>query len=253
MPELPGDEAKLGDLTLRETLARHRADKSCAGCHERFDSIGLVFEGYGPVGERRDRRPRRPAGGHARDVPRRRRGDRASTACATTSRAPRQDDFVDNLCRKLLAYALGRSLLLSDDDTIDDMRTRLAADGYRFGSLVETHRHQPAVPEQARRTPTRRRNDDHERIRARRRDRSTRHRASRRTFLRGAGVTMALPWLESVPVWGARADGRRRAGAVPEALRRPVHGLRRQPDQLVGQGRRAPRWSWARAWSRWRR
>jgi hypothetical protein len=25
---------------------------------------------------------------------------------------------------------------------------------------------------------------------------------SRRTFLRGAGVTMALPWLESVPVWG---------------------------------------------------
>jgi hypothetical protein len=29
-----------------------------------------------------------------------------------------------------------------------------------------------------------------------------RHQASRRTFLRGAGVTMALPWLESVPVWG---------------------------------------------------
>src|SRR5262245_7186511 len=28
---------------------------------------------------------------------------------------------------------------------------------------------------------------------------------SRRMFLRGAGVTMALPWLESVPVWGADA------------------------------------------------
>ena len=26
---------------------------------------------------------------------------------------------------------------------------------------------------------------------------------SRRTFLRGVGVTMALPWLESVPAWGA--------------------------------------------------
>src|SRR5262249_37678122 len=26
---------------------------------------------------------------------------------------------------------------------------------------------------------------------------------SRRTFLRGGGVTMALPWLESLPVWGA--------------------------------------------------
>jgi hypothetical protein len=38
-----------------------------------------------------------------------------------------------------------------------------------------------------------------------------RQQASRRTFLRGAGVTMALPWLESVPVWGAAAM----AGDVP--------------------------------------
>ena len=35
--------------------------------------------------------------------------------------------------------------------------------------------------------------------------------ASRRTFLRGVGVTMALPWLESVPVWGAAAM----AGGLP--------------------------------------
>jgi hypothetical protein len=30
-----------------------------------------------------------------------------------------------------------------------------------------------------------------------------RHRLSRRTFLRGVGVTMALPWMESIPAWGA--------------------------------------------------
>src|SRR5690606_8585198 len=30
---------------------------------------------------------------------------------------------------------------------------------------------------------------------------------TRRMFLRGAGVTMALPWLESVPSWGAAAAG----------------------------------------------
>ena len=29
---------------------------------------------------------------------------------------------------------------------------------------------------------------------------------SRRTILRGAGVAMALPWLESIPVWGAEND-----------------------------------------------
>ena len=36
-------------------------------------------------------------------------------------------------------------------------------------------------------------------------------RPSRRTFLRGVGVTMALPWLESVPVWG----GTTMLGAAP--------------------------------------
>src|SRR5580658_223489 len=29
---------------------------------------------------------------------------------------------------------------------------------------------------------------------------------SRRTLLRGMGVTMALPWLESIPVWGATSE-----------------------------------------------
>jgi hypothetical protein len=36
---------------------------------------------------------------------------------------------------------------------------------------------------------------------------------SRRTFLRGAGVAMALPWMESVPVWGAPA-----AASTPEGF-----------------------------------
>jgi hypothetical protein len=36
---------------------------------------------------------------------------------------------------------------------------------------------------------------------------------SRRTFLRGAGVAMALPWLESIPVWGDEPM----AGGVPAA------------------------------------
>ena len=53
VPELPRDEAKL-DLPLREMLARHREDATCAACHARFDALGLVFEGYGPIGERRE-------------------------------------------------------------------------------------------------------------------------------------------------------------------------------------------------------
>ena len=52
--------------------------------------------------------------------------------------AHRQQEFLDNLCRKMLAYALGRTLLLSDDVTIDNMRAKLAANGYHFRRLLET-------------------------------------------------------------------------------------------------------------------
>jgi hypothetical protein len=50
----------------------------------------------------------------------------------------REMDFIDNLDRKLLTYALGRSLMLSDEPTIERMRATLAANGYRFDSSVET-------------------------------------------------------------------------------------------------------------------
>ena len=43
------------------------------------------------------------------------------------------------------------------------------------------------------------------------------HQHSRRQFLRGAGVVMALPWLESLPVWGAEPATR---GALPPAPKR---------------------------------
>ena len=52
VPELPQDEAKL-DLPLRDMLAKHRENPTCAACHARFDSFGLAFEGYGPIGEKR--------------------------------------------------------------------------------------------------------------------------------------------------------------------------------------------------------
>jgi hypothetical protein len=136
VPELPHDEAKMGELTLRQVMERHRADKACAGCHARFDAFGQVFEGYGPVGERRER----DLGGRPVDTqavfP---DGTEAAGLDGLVHyvRARREGDFVDNLCRKLLAYGLGRSLILSDETTIEQMKRRLGAGGHRFGALVE--------------------------------------------------------------------------------------------------------------------
>jgi mono/diheme cytochrome c family protein len=137
VPELPQDEAKLGELTLAQTLARHRADKACAGCHKRFDSVGLVFENFGPIGERRTLdlggRPVSTTATYPDGVER-----DGLAGLREYLRSKRQDDFEDNLCRKLLTYALGRGLLLSDKPLLDSLRARLATENHAFGSLVET-------------------------------------------------------------------------------------------------------------------
>jgi len=45
---------------------------------------------------------------------------------------------------------------------------------------------------------------------------------ARRAFLRGAGVTMALPWLESIRVWG---DGTPNLGAAPGAFPKRIAAI----------------------------
>ncbi len=103
----------------------------------RFDVFGLALEGYGPVGETR-----------TKDL-----GGRPINAGATLPgnveevglqgvqqyiREHRQKGFVDGLSRKLLSYALDRSLILSDETLVDSMEGKLALDGYKFDSMVET-------------------------------------------------------------------------------------------------------------------
>jgi len=50
----------------------------------------------------------------------------------------RQQEFVNNLVRKLLAYALNRSLQLSDESLIEPLETGIAAKEYRIDWLIET-------------------------------------------------------------------------------------------------------------------
>ncbi|MFO0939040.1 MAG: DUF1592 domain-containing protein [Gemmataceae bacterium] len=122
--ELPTDESKI-ERPLREILALHRAEKSCAQCHDRFDGIGLTFEGFGPVGERRtkdlgnkpiDASALFPDGSERKGI----------EGLKAYIRAKRQDDFMDNFCRKMLTFALGRSPIPGDDALIDDIKQKLS-------------------------------------------------------------------------------------------------------------------------------
>ena len=137
VPSLPADEKSLGELSLRQSLEQHRKDPQCAGCHSRFDTFGLAMEGYGAIGEVRNV----DFGGHAVDSRAEFPGGVMGEGMAGLRdyiRAHRERAFIDNLAAKLLAYGLGRTLLISDDLLLDEMKARLAADHYRFGAMVET-------------------------------------------------------------------------------------------------------------------
>lgn len=57
---------------------------------------------------------------------------------------------------------------------------------------------------------------------------------SRRTVLRGAGVTLALPWLESIPVWGAEPGASE--GEFPQRFAALFMACGIHPDHWWGKG-----------------
>jgi len=135
VPELPKDESTM-ILPVRATLEKHRENAVCASCHARFDVFGLSFEGYGMVGEARTK----DLAGRAVDTkaifPGGIEGDGLHGVQAYIKER-RQAGYIDNLCRKLLAYALSRSLIISDELTVERMKSSLTASNYQFGSMVE--------------------------------------------------------------------------------------------------------------------
>jgi Protein of unknown function (DUF1592)/Protein of unknown function (DUF1588)/Protein of unknown function (DUF1587)/Protein of unknown function (DUF1585)/Protein of unknown function (DUF1595) len=136
VPELPADESK-SDLPVRDMLAKHRSIPFCAACHQRFDSFGLAYEGYGPIGDVRTKdmagRPVDTAVTYPGGI-----NGVGFEGLRDFIRDHRQDQFINNLCRKLLSYSLNRTLQLSDEELVDTMQSNLAKQGYGFDSLVET-------------------------------------------------------------------------------------------------------------------
>jgi hypothetical protein len=49
----------------------------------------------------------------------------------------RREAFVGQFCRKLLGFALGRQMQLSDQTLLEDMQASLKANGYRVGTAIE--------------------------------------------------------------------------------------------------------------------
>jgi hypothetical protein len=124
VPVLP-DEAPEG-LSERQLIERHSRDENCAGCHRRIDPYGFALEGFDAIGRARaaDTRTELPGGKPVDGLA----GLRDYLA------GERREDFLRQFSRKLLGYALGRSVQLSDDPLLDEL---VATEGHRTGDLVE--------------------------------------------------------------------------------------------------------------------
>lgn len=136
VPELPKAESDFGDLTLSQLLAKHRDHTACAGCHQKFDSFGLVFEGYGPVGERREF----DLGGHPVQTQATFPDGSAGNgleSLRTYLLQNRRDEFVDTFVRQTFAYGLGRGLQLSDTEAIESAKEKLREKDHPLSSLLE--------------------------------------------------------------------------------------------------------------------
>lgn len=136
VPELPNSDQKLGDKTLREALAIHREHPSCAACHNRFDSAGLLLEGFDPIGRPRDKDlVGRPVQTDA-TLP---NGEEAIGIVGLRSyiEQNRMKDFRRHFCESLLAFALGRTLILADDVQVDDLVQSLQTHDDRISTVFE--------------------------------------------------------------------------------------------------------------------
>ncbi|MCC6820847.1 MAG: DUF1592 domain-containing protein [Verrucomicrobia subdivision 3 bacterium] len=136
VPRLPEDEAT-ETLTVRQLTEKHSRDPRCAGCHALIDGYGFALEGYDPIGRARTRDlADRPIDTRATLI------DGTPVDGAADLRhyllTKKREAVLRQFCRKLLGYALGRGVILSDKPLITEMQRQLAAHNYRFSAAVET-------------------------------------------------------------------------------------------------------------------
>jgi hypothetical protein len=137
VPVLPEDESATQGLTVRQLVEKHTSDPRCANCHSRIDAFGYALEAYDAIGRRRDRdlgdRPIETSA-RLRDGTEFEGLSGLRSYLVTT----RRDTVVRQFCRKLLGYALGRGIQLSDQPLLESMEQMLKKNNYRFSAALET-------------------------------------------------------------------------------------------------------------------
>lgn len=135
-PDIPPleKEGKQGPpLSMREKLKKHRDHPSCSTCHNLIDPIGFGLENYDFLGRWRDKVDGKPVDARG-TLP----SGESFEGPAELKRVllNRKAEFIRNLTRKMLGYALGRGLVDRDECAINQLTTELAANNYRARDLI---------------------------------------------------------------------------------------------------------------------
>jgi hypothetical protein len=131
--EVPEPDAR-GELTIRQLYAKHRTVESCNDCHKKIDPLGFSLENFDAIGSWRTTYE----SGHEID-PSGRMPNGESFQNVTGLKQIMADDlqqFSRNLTAKLMTYAAGRTMSVSDRAEIDAIVARLDAEGGGLRDLV---------------------------------------------------------------------------------------------------------------------
>ena len=142
VPSLDEADPEFLKLSIREQLEIHRGTEACAACHRDIDPWGIALENFDAVGLWRDEVRRqvgkkfetRPV--QATDVLPGGREINGVDGLRQFLVTERRDHFARALVTRLLTYALSRRLELSDQEAIDELTHRFAADHFRLRNLI---------------------------------------------------------------------------------------------------------------------
>lgn len=134
VPKLPEEEGSRG-LTIRQQVEMHSKAPECATCHRRIDGFGFALERYDPIGRWRDKDlAGLPVDAHAKVLD----GSQFEGIDGLRSYllTRKREVVVRLFLRRLLGYALGRSVANSDQPLLDAMMASWRKNG-RVGAAVE--------------------------------------------------------------------------------------------------------------------
>lgn len=131
----PLDPDIRGAKTIRDQLKKHREVATCFDCHRKIDPLGFALENFDPIGAWRDTYGRRNKVDAAGELP---NGESFTDIIGLKQiLLSHSDQFAKTLSQKLLAYATGRELSVTDRPHIDRILRASGEHGNRFRDLIQ--------------------------------------------------------------------------------------------------------------------